>query len=91
MSEIKITPFSFGESDEDIAQVQADTLPGATEPKKEEEDKSQKTEKEEIKPEKGGLSFFDPGEEEIDEEEFDELTEDDVIMVDVEDITKKSK
>ncbi len=29
--------------------------------------------------------------EEIDEEEFDELTEDDVIMVDVEDITKKSK
>ena len=69
MSEVKITPFSFGESDEDIAQVQADTLPGATEPKKEEEDKSQKTEKEEIKPEKGGLSFFDPGEEEIDEEE----------------------
>lgn len=69
MSEVKITPFSFGESDEDIAQVQADTLPGATEPKKEEEDKSQKTEKEEVKPEKGGLSFFDPGEEEIDEED----------------------
>lgn len=69
MSEVKITPFSFGESDEDIAQVQADTLPGATEPKKEEEDKSQKTEKEEVKPEKGGLSFFDPGEEETDDEE----------------------
>ena len=69
MSEVKITPFSFGESDEDIAQVKADALPGATEPKKEEEDKSQKTEKEEIKPEKGGLSFFDPGEEEIDEDD----------------------
>ena len=69
MSEVKITPFSFGESDEDIAQVKADALPGATEIKKEEEDKSQKTEKEKVKPEKGGLSFFDPGEEETDEED----------------------
>jgi hypothetical protein len=34
---------------------------------------------------------YEEDEEEIDEDEFNDLTEDDVIMVDVEDITNKSK
>lgn len=85
MSEVTITPFSFGESDDDILNVVANNLPAATkteEKSSEEKQEVQKTEKETAKPEKEEQSFFDSLPTEDEEKDKNEDFEDPLNLFD---------